>query len=79
MHELIPPALMMLLGGMLNAMLPGPIARLDTTIFRALGFPESFVTVFCNEMGVRSVGWIAIMVSFVLLAVGLLAPAGHTY
>ena len=72
MHELIPPALMMLLGGMLNAMLPGPIARLDSAIFKGLGFPESFVEVLCNEAGIRAVGWILIVGSIVLLAVGLL-------
>ena len=72
MRELIPVALMCLLGGMLNVILAEPIAALDTAIFRGLRFPELFVAFFCSETFTRWGGWILIALSPVLLAVVLL-------
>ena len=71
MHVLIPVAVFGLLGGILNATLAGPVSKMNTAIFRGLGYPESFVSAFCSEEGIRLAGWIMIGSSLAMMAMGL--------
>jgi hypothetical protein len=70
---LIPAAIFLLLSGMVNAILAGPVASLNNSIFSGLGFPRPFVELFGSETGMRMVGWGSIGLSPVLLVIGLLS------